>query len=165
MNKSGGQTAHALAFGSVTLRPGGKFKDPVLVGVTQPRSFRSLFFVFFSLNLSPCLCFLPFFSLLSAIAPSSPHVSHFLPSPSLFVQTRYYNSLLALAKPAESDGGKKKPINISCRTSLSPLSSLRRYLNATRGRFFHSTWLLSPLPPSPFPTMDLRRSCLFTFSF
>lgn len=164
MNKSGGQTAHALAFGSVTRQPGGKFKDPVLVGVTQPRSFRSLFFLFFS----PSIC-LPVFvfspSFLTAIAPSSPHVSHFLPSPSLFVQTRYYNSLLALAKPAESDGGKKKPINISCRPSLSPLSSLRRYLNATRGRFFHSTWLLSPLPPSPFPTMDLRRSCLFTFSF
>lgn len=148
MNKSGGQTAHALAFGSVTLRPGGKFKDPVLVGVTQPRSFRSLFFLFFS----PSIC-LPVFvfspSFLTAIAPSSPHVSHFLPSPSLFVQTRYYNSLLALAKPAESDGGKKK-------TNKHKLPPLLESAVVPETLFKRDTWSIFPfhlvaLPPSPFP--------------
>ena len=61
LNKSGGQTAQALAFGSVTLRLGGKFKEPVLVGVTQLHSFRSHFFFLpqsVALSLFPPLLFL-----------------------------------------------------------------------------------------------------------
>lgn len=164
MNKSGGQTAHTLAFGSVTRRPGGKFKDPVLVGATQPRSFRSLFFCFFL----PQSVSLSLFSPLLFSPPLLPALLMFLisfPLPPFLCKHGTTTHSLLLLSLQRAMGEKKKPINISCRPSLSPLSSLRRYLNATRGRFFHSTWLLSPLPPSPFPTMDLRRSCLFTFSF
>lgn len=147
MNKSGGQTAHALAFGSVTLRLGGKFKDPVLVGATQPRSFRSLFFCFFL----PQSVSLSLFSPLLFSPPLLPALLMFLISfplpPFLCKHGTTTHSLLLLS--LQRAMGEKK-------NNKHKLPHLLESAVVPETLFKRDTWSIFPfhlvaLPPSPFP--------------
>lgn len=148
MNKSGGQTAHALAFGSVTRRPGGKFKDPVLVGVTQPRSFRSLFFCFFL----PQSVSLSLFSPLLFSPPLLPALLMFLisfPLPPFLCKHGTTTHSLLLLSLQRAMGEKKK-------TNKHKLPPLLESAVVPETLFKRDTWSIFPfhlvaLPPSPFP--------------
>lgn len=160
--ESGGQTALALAFGSVTPRLGGKFQERLLMGPTQLHSFKSPFPPLHSPNLSACLR--PPRPVFLSPPPAFPMflISFlFLCSLfSLFVQTQYNNSLLALAKPGEGDGKKsnkhKPPLPLD--SAVVPEMLFKR---DTWSIFpFHLDAL--PLLFLPLSNIESRCSCLFT---